>query len=368
MDDIRIFDLSYSPSEREAFKDLCGRILQEGYLTNHTYVRRFEQLFSQWKKSRHAIAVNNCTSALYALMMAENVEGREVLLPTNTFFAAWEAVVKARGIPVLVDIEPRFLGPCLSQLEESLSRKTAAVLTVHIGGIISPEIHELAKWSKQAGIRLFEDCAHAHFSELDGVPAGLFGDAGAFSFHLTKVMTTGEGGMIITNQSEIADTLRSLREFGRSPENPHQFSQMGTNLKMTEFQGALGCLEFERARLRHKRRGDIALLYQSRLLGSPWEPVLPPPQSIGSFYKMILRSPLPRQTVTEFCRKKNISLTNGVYFIPLHQQPVVRRYGVRGEFPQADHFCTSHICPPCYPELDDDAIHRVCDALLELAP
>jgi dTDP-4-amino-4,6-dideoxygalactose transaminase len=368
-DHVKIFDFSYGKKEMSLFFQHCETILAEGHLTNHTYVGKFEAGFARLAQTKHGLAVSNCTSALHALMLAQGVKGKEVILPTNTFIGAWLAVVMAGGKPVLTDIDPVFLGPSLVQIQEKISQRTSALLTVHIGGIISPEIVQLQSICEENRISLYEDCAHAHLCSWRGVPAGRFGRAGAFSFHLTKVMTTGEGGMIVTDDSFLADKIASIRQFGKMASSPHQFERLGWNMKMTEFQAALGCLELERGLARVNRRQQIAALYEQRLRGSPWRQILPPSGGVSSFYKVILLSPVARSKVEARLRDQNISLTNGVYFTPLHRQKVVNDFEPArpSEFPVSEVFSDSHICPPCYPELSDESIHRICDVLLELA-
>lgn len=363
---IPAFRISFDPEFRKEFHEFCEQILDEGFLSDHTFVRRFEQDFSRFSGIPHAVAVSNGTAAIEAALLAIGVAGKEVLLPTNTFVATASAIESAGGIPIAVDIEKDGLGPDPDALRTKISAKTAAVIVVHAGGLISRRIREIVELCKSRGVPLIEDCAHAHGCSMDGVPAGGFGIAGCFSFFPTKVMTAGEGGMVLTRDPAFAEILKSVRRFGREGSHPHSHERRGSNLKMTEFQAALGILDLRRSPSRLRRRAEIAGRYQEKLRGSSWIPIVPAAGVTCTHYKQIVLSSKPAAWVEQTLAKQGVSLGGGVYHQPLHRQPYFRARFSGERFPVADWFAESHICPPCYPEMSDAEVNRICDLLLEL--
>ena len=180
-------------------------------------------------------------------LKALNVKGKNVLMPSNTFFATSVAVTNAGGIIELLDMEPESFSISLKDLESKITPEIGAVIIVHIGGIISHDISKIVELCKKNNVPLVEDAAHAHFSLKGTHRAGVIGDVGTFSFFPTKVMTTGEGGMITTNKKELYEKMKSLKNFGRHIDdggiivNPE-----GSNFKINEFTGLLNVIEFIR--------------------------------------------------------------------------------------------------------------------------
>lgn len=369
MSHIAIFDWQLDQTEREQFRRYCDRIFDEAFLTNHSLVREFEKQLSTFCGLSWSIATASGTSALECTLKALNVAGKKVIIPTNTFIATATAVLNAGAIPVILDVEPEYFSLCPDSLEQALEefKDVAAVVTVHIGGLISPTIETIAERCKAYGVPLVEDAAHAFGCKLGGTPAGGFGTAGCLSFFLTKVLTTGEGGAVVSNQSEFQERIISARQFGKSDDNPLVHESAGTNGKMSEFQAALGLVELGRVKERISKRQEIALRYQKNLAGSAWRAISPPSSAECSYYKQIVLCPVPRPLVRRSLQQANIALTGGVYEFPLHRQPVLSLAILRAAYPVAESFADSHICPPCYPEVTVEDVDRVCDILLKLS-
>ncbi|MGB9756278.1 MAG: DegT/DnrJ/EryC1/StrS family aminotransferase, partial [Candidatus Bathyarchaeales archaeon] len=190
----------------EKIKTDVEKILQSGMLTLHTYTKEFENQFAKLCHVKHAIAVNSGTSALEIALRTMKVKAEdEVLVPTNTFSATATAVIFAGAKPKLTDINPENLCIDAENIQKNITSKTKGVITVHIGGLICPEIEEIKEICREENLFLVEDAAHAQGSTINQKPAGSLGDTGCFSFYPTKVMTTGEGGMITTNSDEVAE-------------------------------------------------------------------------------------------------------------------------------------------------------------------
>ena len=365
---VKIFDLKFDSEFRREFYEKCEKIFDEAYLTDHTYVRAFEERFSEWSGCPHNVAVTSGTHALVVALRALQLQpGDEVLMQTNTFIACWSAVRQCGLTPVLLDIEPDYLGPDLTHFQNSITPRTKALIITHIGGLLTPDLPQIQKICRQNGLFLIEDCAHAHGSQLNATPAGAWGDIGCFSFHLTKVMTCGEGGMLTTRSPELADKIRRIKSFGRSAENPHVFDSIGSNFKMSELAAAFLLTEEKRSAHRIERRRQIAEIYREKLDRTRWKIFWPSDNQNCSFYKAIALSPIPRPELQAALHPKQIQLPNGVYYTPLHRQPIVRKIsGIQGEFPVADNFCDRHVCLPCYPELSTDQLNYVLQSLAEI--
>ncbi|MCC6277605.1 MAG: DegT/DnrJ/EryC1/StrS family aminotransferase [Oligoflexia bacterium] len=361
---VPIFQLKYEADFRELFNRGCERIFDEGFLSNHTYVRAFENSFQKFLGNGLACAVNSGTAALEVVLRAIDVKGKKVILPTNTFIASALAVIHSGGIPVLVDIERESLGLDLGLASEIGDHQTRAVMAVHTGGIVNPQLIEFRQRLPQTTL-LIEDCAHAHGSYAGQIPAGLIGHAAAFSFHLTKTISSGEGGMAVTQDETLFDIFKSIRQFGRTPREPLLHDRLGNNFKMTEFQGLLGHLELElRSAKRIQKRQALAKLYEARLKNTPWKTY--GVSSLNGHYKLVCTGPVSRDVVRRHFNSQGIALTGGVYDFPLHRQPILKDY-VKGEYPRADWFSQFHFCPPCYPELEESDVERIVGTLLSLA-
>ena len=362
---IPIFRLEYNTEFRDQFKAQVEEIFDQAFLTNHDFVRRFETEFAAWNHSPFALMTSSGTAALECILRALNVRDHEVILPANTFMATAAAVKNAGGRTVIADIEPEYLAISPRAVLQKISPRTKAVVVVHIGGTISPAVDELRKICDHQGVALIEDCAHAHGASLDGIRAGQFGLAGAFSFHVTKVMTTGEGGACVTSSLDFAQKLESTRQFGKDRSNALLHGPEGGNGKMTEMQALMGILELQRVDARIAQRQALAAQYQRRLQGSPWKTYAPAASGVSPYYKQIIIGPMPWAAVREKMQQHGISITGGVYNFPLHRQPA---FSLDPElFPVSDRFGRMHICPPCYPELKAQEVDFICDRLLELS-
>lgn len=351
---------------RRSLHEGLDQILDAAYLTNHDYVKQFESEFAKWNQSKHTVAFSNGTTALQCLLEAVGVKGGEVLIPTNTFIATAKAVISAGAKPVLIDIEQDFLSLDVDQALSRVTPQTKAIVIVHIAGLISQKIFILKKECQKRGIALIEDCAQAHGASRGGVRVGNFGDGGAFSFFLTKIMTMGEGGAVVTDSSETERRLKSLRQFGVDSEFPLMHGEGGGNFKLSEFSALFGTLELKRVHTRIQRRVHLAKIYQNRLADTTFKTFQSDAESFCPHYKQVVTSNFSREQIAEHLSAKGISLTGGVYFQPLHRQPALKDFvKPNQDFVVANQFAERHFCPPCYPELSDDDVHRVCDVLVD---
>jgi perosamine synthetase len=361
--------IQFLPEDRAWISERISETLATGQLTLGRYGAEFEEKFARFCGCRHAIAVNSGTSALEIIFRSLGVEGKDVLVPANTFFATAAAVVHAGGMPVFVDMDPESFGIRPEDLEKSLTSKTAGVVVVHIGGIISRRIKEIRDLCIRKGIWLVEDAAHAHGSSYQGTMAGAFGIAGAFSFYPTKVMTSAEGGMIVTNNDKIAEEGRIYRDQGKASFTQNAHIRMGYNWRMSEPHAIIGLKHFERLPRMIAERKEIAASYDEGLKGFlNLRRLEIPDGGVCNYYKYIavLNEKRDRKDLKATLRERyGVSLSGEVYEEPLHKQPVFRQY-VSGPLEVSEDYCARHICLPVFCGMREDEARRVITSLKEV--
>ena len=257
--------IQFLPEDRVWIADRIQEVLASGQLTLGKYGEEFEEKFAKLCGVRHAIAVNSGTSALEIILRSLGVEGRDVLVPTNTFFATAAAVVHAGGNPVLLDMDPESFSVRPEVVEKNLTPKTAGMIVVHIGGIVSAQMPALVELANRKGLWLVEDAAHAHGSSFRSISAGAFGIASSFSFYPTKVMTSAEGGMIVTNDDTLAEESRIYRDQGKASFTVNAHVRMGYNWRMSEPHAIIGLRHLERLPAMIADRRAIAAVYDRGL-------------------------------------------------------------------------------------------------------
>jgi perosamine synthetase len=346
-----------------------GSLLRSrGFLTMGSYMEEFERRFAAYTGTRHAVAVSSGTAALEMILRSIGVTGAEVVVPTNTFAATAFAVIHAGGRPVFADCgDDLVVDP--ADVEQRLSRSTKAVVVVHIGGLISPSVLQLQELCRQRGIPLIEDAAHAHGSRLQGMHAGTIGDAAAYSFFSTKVITTGEGGMVVTDNSAIAEQAALLRDQAKEAgQNLHR--EIGHNWRMSEFQAILGLAQLARLDEFIAQRRRVARIYDDLLAGAAdrLRPLPIPRETAPNYYKYVVfpsrTAGSPDEIAKRLKAEHDLRLGGFVYDVPLHRQPVFERSHADA-LPKAEDLCARHLCPPIYPSLTDEEAGYVAECLLK---
>lgn len=365
--DIRSLKIQFSDEERQLMLDRIDECLRQGQLSSGKYVKALEDEFVKISGCKHAIAVNSGTSSIEIVMRILGVKGKEVLVPTNTFLATASAVHFAGGSVRLVDTDKKTCSVSLEELKKRRTGKTVGVIVVHIGGIITPEMQKIKEWCDAEGLWLFEDAAHAHGSQLDGISAGKFGIAGSYSLFATKIITSGEGGIIVTDDDDIAEKARLFRNHGKPMEWVTYSVLEGTNFRMSDVTGAIGLTQAETLDKVIEKREKIAEIYTAYLRENMPELELILPEGRSSWYKYIVLLPegVSRDVVKEKMKGKGIGLQGEVYAIPLHKQPVAELFDIDCEFPVADDVCGRQICLPIYPGLSTEEAHIVVEELLK---
>jgi len=359
----------YFPEEdRNWVAEKIKEMLTSGQLTLGALGRELEQKFAKYTGAPYAVAVNSGTAALEIPLRILDVAGKDVLVPTNTFFATAAAVVHAGGNPVFIDMNPETFALSVEQLEKRLTPKTVGVILVHIAGLVSYQTSEIVDWCEKKGLWLLEDAAHAHGSTIGGKHAGTFGIAGTFSFYPTKVITSGEGGMIITHDKQIYEEAQLYRDQGKSSFLTNTHGKMGYNWRLSEPHAAIGLVQLKALPEILKRRERIAKSYDQFFAQAGMGRVLMvPPGSASNYYKYVFipEKPIDRSTFKKtFKEKTGVSLTGEVYELPLHRQPAFQSYA-SGSFPVAEDLCARHLCLPVYPALTMNEADYVVSSLQE---
>jgi perosamine synthetase len=358
--------ITFSADDRARILAMIDESLQSGSLTLGPHTKTFEEAFALRHGAHRAVAVNSGTSAIEIILRSLDVTGRDVIVPTNTFYATAGAVVHAGGRPVLADVAPTTMALSAATVEAALTDDTAAVIIVHIGGLISPEVDAIRALCDARGIVLIEDAAHAHGCSLDGRPPGSWGRAAAFSFYPTKVLTSGEGGMILTNDDDIADEAVIYRDQGKAGFLGGDHVRMGSAWRMSEIHAAVGVVHLSRLDEAIAVREKAARRYDDGLASVPGVTPLPRPDGcVTNHYKyMALLDPgIDRSAFKAALRTEcSVSLSGEVYARPLHDQPVFAAIAT-GSFPVADDVCARHICLPIHSDITDDEVDYVIQSL-----
>ena len=362
---IPIFRLKFDIKSKLKFLKGAWDILSSDRpLGESKYTKEFEDRFAKMSDSKFALACSNGTTAIELALKSIDVKGKKVLIPSNTFFATSVAVTNAGGIIELLDMEPDSFSIDVKDLETKLTPEIGAVIIVHIGGIISHDIKKILSVCKKNRVPLIEDAAHAHFSSKGNYKAGTIGDIGTFSFFPTKVMTTGEGGMITTNNKKYYEKMKSLKNFGRDINdggiivNPE-----GNNFKINEFTSLLGCIELDRVYERIEKRSQLLNRYQKNLENNGYKVLKQKGEGICANYKAILITPIYGDWLKKYCKEKGISMTGEVYRMPVHEQPLYKEQFSSVNLPNTDYYSKHHVCPPLYPELSIKEVDYICDVL-----
>jgi dTDP-4-amino-4,6-dideoxygalactose transaminase len=368
--DVPAARIVFSDADRTEIADRVADALQTGVLTLGPNTSEFEAAFAAAHQVPYAVAVASGTAALEIILRSLDVAGREVIVPADTFAATAFAVLGAGGRPVFADIAPNTFALTAESVRGALTPDTAAVVLVHIGGLISPEIDAIRALCADRGVAFVEDAAHAHGSQHGGTFAGSFGVAAAFSFYPTKVITSGEGGMIVTADQRLRDEALAYRDQGKAGFLGNLHVRQGYAWRMSELHAAVGLVHFRRLAEFLAVRGRIADRYTAGLrdIGG-WSPLVPPPGDRSNYYKYVAlpAGPIDRAAFKAELRARfGVALSGEVYETPLHKQPVFAHLA-RGPLPVAEDVCARHICLPLHSDMTDAEADHVLAALADVS-
>jgi dTDP-4-amino-4,6-dideoxygalactose transaminase len=352
-------------------------VIRSGWLTMGPKTVEFEQNFASYVGARHAIGVSSCTAALHLALEAVGLkQGDEVLVPTTTFTATAEVVVYFKAIPVLVDVDPITLCIDPEEARKKVTSRTRAILPVHFAG--QPcDMDRIKDLAASHNLHVIEDAAHSLPASFQGTPVGAISKLTAFSFYATKTLTTGEGGMVTTEDDELADRMKMMRLHGIGRDAWKRYSSEGSwyyevlnagfKYNLTDMQSAIGIVQLNKCTEMRSLRARIARQYteafsQYEELETPT--VLADRESAWHLY--VLRLHLDRLKIgrSEFIEQlKQRGVGTSVHFIPLHLHPYYRDayHYCHESFPVAlREYCRS-ISLPIYPGMSPDQVAYVIE-------
>jgi perosamine synthetase len=355
----------FGADDRARVAAAIDRALSTGALTLGPCTREFEKLVADSLQVPHAVAVNSGTAALEIVLRSLDVRDRTVIVPANTFYATAGAVAHAGGRVRFADVDPGTFALSRDTVEAALTDDVAGVVHVHIGGLVSPDVPAIAELCRERGIFFMEDAAHAHGSTLDGRAAGSFGAAGTLSFYPTKVVTSGEGGMIVTSDAHLADEARLYRDQGKAGFLGGEHVRLGYAWRMSELHAAVGTVQWKRLDEFIAARRAAAAIYDAALADLPGAtPVLDPAGSRSNYYKyMALLDPtIDREALKKELREEHaIGMSGEVYARPLHFEPIFAGAD-HGPLKVAEDVCARHVCLPVHSDMTAAEAERVAES------
>jgi len=349
--------------------------MQSGWLTMGPKTIEFENVFRAYIDSQFAISVNSATAALHLALNAVGVgNGDEVIIPTNTFIATAEAVVYSGAKPILCDVEENYHNLDINLIEQLITPRTKAIIPVHFGG--NPcDMDEIKKIANHFNLKIIEDAAHALPSSYKNKKIGTLSDAVCFSFYATKTLTTGEGGMVTTNNSKIAEKIKIQRLHGISGDAWKRYGQnndwyyevvdLGYKYNTTDIQASIGIIQLEKLEWMRDERKKIAEKYKNAFAGK-LNFINENNQNKSSWHLFVIKIG-NRDELHQKLKEKGISTS--VHFIPIHKHPYYKKRFSFGDedYPVANFVFEQSLSLPIYPGLTENEVEYIIKNVLEYA-
>jgi perosamine synthetase len=343
------------------------RCLDSTWISRGEFVEAFEQKFAELCGVNHAVAVCNGTAALHLALLGLGVSpGDEVIVPSLTYVATANAVAYCGATPVFVDSEPNTWNVDPAAVDAATTHRTVGIIAVHLYGHPA-EMDTLRAIASRRGLFLLEDAAQAHGACYGDKPVGSLGDAGTFSFFGGKLVTTGEGGIVVTDDSHLAETASRLRNHGHDPARRYHVTQLGFNYRLTNLAAAIGLAQLENYQWHVARRRENAARYRSHLEGHPaLEMARPMPgsQSVDWLTSVAIARGTEHERDWVMAQLDNAGIETRPVFPALHHQPIYRSRFARS-LPVAERLAALGLSLPSGAGLSVEQIDRVAETLLQ---
>lgn len=356
-----------APDITEEDVQAVAEVVRSGRLALGPKTEEFETRIAEYVGVKHAVAVSSGTAALHLLVRAMGLgPGDEVIVPSFTFAASVNVILYERATPVFVDIEPETYNLDPQDIKRKITSRTKAIMVVDVFGHPA-EWDEIIPIAEKYGLKIIDDACEAIGAEYKGRKLGQFGNAAAFAFYPNKQMTTGEGGVIVTESDEVARLCRSMRNQGRGEMGAWlEHERLGYNYRMTEMSAALGVSQLSRIEVLLAKRDRVARMYTERLSGLDFvrPPVVRPYVRMSWFVYVITLAPgLHRDRVMAALAEQGIPSRG--YFSPIHLQPYIREMlGTReGMLPVTEEAARRTIALPFHGNMTEDEVDQVVEAL-----
>jgi perosamine synthetase len=334
------------------------------------YVERFEKAFAEVASTKHAISCSNGTAALHLALLALGVKpGDEVLVPTLTFVACANSVVYCGAKPVFVDVDREIWSIDASQIEAQITERTRGIIAVHLRGHPA-DMEAIMEIARKHGLFVIEDAAQAHGAQVRRKPVGSIGDIGTFSFFGNKMLTTGEGGMVTTDDDAMAEHIRLLKNQGMTQKRRYWHPVVGYNYRLTNVQAAIGLAQVERLEELLFHHQEIARWYQDELQdvqGLWWQHQRSWARHAWWQFVAVIEDEFgpDRDAVIETLQEGGIDARRLYY--PMHTLPPYQENGRNRQYPVADHLSARGICLPTWSGLKRDDVRYICGHLKSCA-
>lgn len=361
---------SFSKSDKNKIYKELENILNKK-LSMGSNVKKFENSFSKRLGINYAVAMNSCTSTLEAALNYYNVKNKEVIIPTQTFIATGMSVYHAGGKIVFSEVNKKNLCIDLNDVKKKINSKTAGIIIVHMAGFISDEIFKLREFCDKKGLFLIEDSAHTPGAKIKKHEAGTIGHVGCFSFYPTKIITAGEGGMLVTRDEEIYKFARSYQNRGADMTLDYElYINPSRNVRMTEFAALLGRVQLQNLDLYLSKRRKLAGRYKYKLNDvKNIQIILPKNLTQTSCWKIpiVLDEKINRNVVLKKLRDSGI-FADTAYDPPLHLQPVIKEIFKTniGLLPLSENILSRSMCLPCHQKMKIEDVDYICKILIKI--
>lgn len=331
------------------------------------YISQFEEKFAAYCGAQYGVSVSNGTAALHLALHALGIgPGDEVIVPALSFVASANAVYYTGARPIFVDVDSHTWTLDPEQIERHITPRTRAIMPVHLYGHPAA-MHELLDIAARYELTVVEDAAEAHGARVNGHPVGALGKIGAFSFYGNKIITTGEGGMLVTDDSALADRCRMLRDHAMPPERRYWHEEVGFNYRMTNLQAAVGVAQLERIDEFLARKRAIAKRYDAALRGAPGLTLpyeRPGYINVYWMYSILVQKPFPHRRDGLIQALRGRGIDSRPFFHALDTLPF---YAGEPAQPTASMLSEHGLNLPSFPRLTDSQVDYVCETLLELS-
>lgn len=354
-------------------KKYLNECIDTGWISSEgPFIQQFEKQLAARVGRRHGIAVSNGTVALDAAIVALGIgAGDEVILPTFTIISCAAAIVRAGAVPVVVDCDPMTWNMDMSLIESKITQRTKAIMVVHIYGLPC-DMDQILPLADKYGLKIIEDAAEMHGQTYKGLPCGSFGDISTFSFYPNKHITTGEGGMIVTDDDFLAEKCRSLRNLCFQPKKRFVHEELGWNLRMSNLQAALGVAQLERLDEFVTRKRQMGKRYTellSQIVGLEFMPDHTSyAENIYWVYGLVLKNDVGFDAEEVMRQLGQRKIGTRPFFWPMHEQPVFQKMGLfaNEKCPVAERIARRGFYIPSGLALNETQIEQVTDALYEV--
>lgn len=350
-------------------QELLMECLDTGWISSDgPFVAEFERRFASYIGTDHGVAVCNGTAALETALFAAGIgKGDEIIMPSFTIISCALAAIRLGAVPVLVDAEPVTWNMDVSQIEARITSRTQAIMPVHIYGH-PVDMNPLLTIASKHGLMVLEDAAEAHGAEYNGRRCGSIGNVSSFSFYANKIITTGEGGMVLTSDPKMAERARSYRNLGFRPEKRFYHTELGYNFRMTNMQAALGVAQMERIDefIRIKRRlGGYYSEQLSKLDGIKCQIEKSWAKTVYWMYCIELDTKLGLTAADMMTRLRQRGIGTRPFFLGLHEQPALHDLGLfKGElYPVTERIARQGFYLPSGLALTEQRVDEVVDTV-----